>query len=149
MVSIYFVRLLHPTFGWCLVGIVSLYDIFSVLSPMGPLSKLHAFMEGYSENMLRFFMFSSGEEERLDQHDLMSLVSSSDEEEEEEEEQAEEQFNNGRHPEHELQLERILNNWENLNNQQHAEGDDEQFSESSEEEAGRACAGQDWEERGE
>ncbi|KAI6218129.1 hypothetical protein M3Y95_01187700 [Aphelenchoides besseyi] len=63
LVSLFYLQLLPNHTTWFLLACIVLWDIFAVLTPIGPLRQVMDKAQDYSEDVLRFLMFTTAEEE--------------------------------------------------------------------------------------
>ncbi|CAD5226255.1 unnamed protein product [Bursaphelenchus okinawaensis] len=63
LVSMFYLRVLPGSTAWFLLSSIIIWDMFAVLTPLGPLKQITGFAHDYGEDILRFLMFSTGEEE--------------------------------------------------------------------------------------
>uniref|UniRef100_A0A1I7S8D2 GDT1 family protein n=2 Tax=Bursaphelenchus xylophilus TaxID=6326 RepID=A0A1I7S8D2_BURXY len=59
----FYLRVLPGPTAWFLLSSIIIWDIFAVLTPLGPLKQITGFAHDYGEDVLRFLMFSTGEVE--------------------------------------------------------------------------------------
>lgn len=74
LVSLFYLQILPNYTTWFLLGGIVVWDIFAVLTPLGPLRQITGKAQDYSEDILRFLMFTTTVEETHNNNEIEERI---------------------------------------------------------------------------